>query len=139
MGHLQQASPSTALARPAPGSPPRVIRIDSSPEYCRELGVTTLAKAPLGWGFMTGQYKSADYFEDYDFRRQLPWFPGDNFKKNTQLVDEFPIKCLEKSMEALKIVLRKEEENELRALVDAADVQGDQGAAFGSYSGSPAL
>ncbi|KAL2875911.1 hypothetical protein SGCOL_008907 [Colletotrichum sp. CLE4] len=140
---------------------------------CRELGVTTFAYSPLGRGIMTGRYKSADDFEEGDFRRQMPRFMGDNFKKNTQLVEEFAavgrakhgcsagqltlawllaqgedvipipgtkkIQYLEENMDALKVVLSKEEEKELRALVDAADVQGDRGAAFGNYSDSPAL
>ncbi|KXH64379.1 aldo/keto reductase [Colletotrichum salicis] len=140
---------------------------------CRELGVTTFAYSPLGRGIMTGRYKSADDFEEGDFRRQMPRFMGDNFKKNTQLVEEFAavgrakhgcsagqltiawllaqgedvipipgtkkIPYLEENMDALKVVLGKEEEKELRSLVDAADVQGDRGAAFGNYSDSPAL
>ncbi|UQC76452.1 aldo/keto reductase [Colletotrichum lupini] len=140
---------------------------------CRELGVTTFAYSPLGRGIMTGRYKSVDDFEEGDFRCQLPRYTGDNFKKNTQLVEEFAavgrekhgcsagqltlawllaqgedvvpipgtkkIQYLEENMEALKVVLGKEEERELRALVDAKDVQGDRGAAFGNYSDSPAL
>ncbi|KAK1722972.1 hypothetical protein CaCOL14_008251 [Colletotrichum acutatum] len=140
---------------------------------CRELGVTTFAYSPLGRGIMTGRYKSVDDFEEGDFRRQRPRFMGDNFKKNTQLVEEFAavgrakhdcsagqltlawllvqgedvvpipgtkkIQYLEENLGSLKVVLGKEEESELRALVAAADVQGDRGAAFGNYSDSPAL
>lgn len=140
---------------------------------CRELGVTTVAYSPLGRGIMTGRYKSVDDFEEGDFRRQRSRFMGDNFKKNTQLVEEFAavgrakhgcsagqltlawllaqgedvvpipgtkkIQYLEENLGALEVVLGKEDERELRAMVDAADVQGDRGAAFGNYSDSPAL
>ncbi|KZL82175.1 aldo keto reductase [Colletotrichum incanum] len=56
---------------------------------CRELGVTIFAYSPLGRGIMTGQYKSIDDFDASDVRRQLPRFAGDNFRKNTELVDKF--------------------------------------------------
>ena len=36
---------------------------------CRELGVSVVAYSPLGRGFMTGRYKSADDFEEGDFRK----------------------------------------------------------------------
>ena len=55
---------------------------------CRELGVATVAYSPLGRGFVTGQYKSPDDFEEGDFRRNAPRFSRENFPKNLELVDK---------------------------------------------------
>lgn len=56
---------------------------------CRELGITVFAYSPLGRGFLTGQIKSTDDFEQNDFRRMLPRFSPENFPKNLVLVDRF--------------------------------------------------
>ena len=37
----------------------------------KELGTAIVAYAPLGRGLLTGQYKSADDFEEGDFRKML--------------------------------------------------------------------
>ena len=55
---------------------------------CRELGVTTVAYSPLGRGFITGQYKSPDDFEEGDFRKYSPRFSKENFPQNLKLVDQ---------------------------------------------------
>jgi len=54
---------------------------------CRELGVAIVCYAPLGRGFLTGQYRSPDDFEEGDFRRHAPRFSKENFPKNLELVD----------------------------------------------------
>jgi aryl-alcohol dehydrogenase-like predicted oxidoreductase len=54
---------------------------------CRELGVTVIAYSPLGRGFLTGQIKSPDDFEDNDFRKHAPRFSKENFPLNLKLVD----------------------------------------------------
>jgi aryl-alcohol dehydrogenase-like predicted oxidoreductase len=53
----------------------------------RELGIGIVAYSPLGRGFLTGQIKSPDDFDDDDFRRTQPRFQGENFAKNLELVD----------------------------------------------------
>lgn len=55
---------------------------------CRELGVTVVAYSPLGRGFLTGQIKSPDDFEDGDFRKFAPRYSKENFPKNLQLVTD---------------------------------------------------
>ena len=55
---------------------------------CRELGVATVAYSPLGRGMLTGQYRSANDFEDGDWRCTAPRFSAENFPKNLQLVDK---------------------------------------------------
>lgn len=57
-------------------------------ETCRELGVATVAYSPLGRGFLTGQYKSRDDFDEDDVRRTLPRFSAENFPKNLKLVNQ---------------------------------------------------
>ncbi|KAK1980383.1 aldo/keto reductase [Colletotrichum cereale] len=49
------------------------------------------------------------------------------------------VEYLEENLGALRVRLGEGEERELRALVDEADVQGDRGTVYGSYSDSPAL
>lgn len=54
---------------------------------CRELGVAIVAYAPLGRGFVTGQFQSPDDSATDDFRRFAPRFSKENFPKNLRLVD----------------------------------------------------
>jgi aryl-alcohol dehydrogenase-like predicted oxidoreductase len=53
----------------------------------RNLGVGIVAYSPLGRGFLTGRYASADDLADDDFRRYQPRFQGDNLKANVRLVE----------------------------------------------------
>ena len=57
-------------------------------QTCRELGVATIAYSPLGRGFLTGQIKSPNDFDEDDFRRSVPRFSAENFPKNLKVVDE---------------------------------------------------
>ncbi|WP_338778469.1 aldo/keto reductase [Metabacillus sp. FJAT-52054] len=54
----------------------------------RELGTGIVAYSPLGRGFLTGQFKQFEDFAENDFRRFLPRFQGDNFKRNLDLAEE---------------------------------------------------
>ncbi|CAM4987979.1 unnamed protein product, partial [Rotaria socialis] len=58
---------------------------------CRELGVSIVCYSPLGRGLLTGQITSVGDFEENDIRRFLPRFSKDNFPKNLQLVEKFPL------------------------------------------------
>jgi aryl-alcohol dehydrogenase-like predicted oxidoreductase len=53
----------------------------------RELGIGFVAYSPLGRGFLTGQIKSPEDFDEDDFRRHNPRFQGENFQKNLELVE----------------------------------------------------
>lgn len=64
---------------------------------CRELGVTIVAYSPLGRGFLTGQIRSPDDFEEGDFRKHAPRYSKENFSKNLRLVDA--LKSLAKEKE----------------------------------------
>jgi aryl-alcohol dehydrogenase-like predicted oxidoreductase len=64
---------------------------DPEPEVlpaCRKLGVAFVAYSPLGRGFLTGAFKSADDFDADDTRRNHPRFQGENFARNLQLVEK---------------------------------------------------
>lgn len=52
----------------------------------RELGIGFVAYSPLGRGFLSGNFKSADDIPADDRRRMFPRFQGENFKKNLDLV-----------------------------------------------------
>ncbi|KAF2646389.1 Aldo/keto reductase [Massarina eburnea CBS 473.64] len=55
---------------------------------CRELGISVVAYSPLGRGFLTGQIKSPDDFEEGDFRKNAPKYSKENFPKNLRLVEK---------------------------------------------------
>jgi aryl-alcohol dehydrogenase-like predicted oxidoreductase len=54
----------------------------------RALGIGFVPYSPLGRGFLTGEIKSTDELASNDFRRNIPRFQGDAFRKNLDLVAE---------------------------------------------------
>ncbi|HEV3352953.1 MAG TPA: aldo/keto reductase [Acidimicrobiales bacterium] len=71
----------------------------------RELGIGLVPYSPLGRGFLTGQIKSPDDFDDDDFRRTQPRFQGENFAKNLKLVDAVRAMADEKGITAGQLAL----------------------------------
>jgi aryl-alcohol dehydrogenase-like predicted oxidoreductase len=53
----------------------------------RELGVALVPYSPLGRGFLTGSFTSAEELSSGDFRRQQPRFTGDNATANATLLE----------------------------------------------------
>jgi aryl-alcohol dehydrogenase-like predicted oxidoreductase len=53
----------------------------------RELGIGFVAYSPLGRGFLTGRFRSADDLEPDDRRRQFPRFRSESFGHNFALVE----------------------------------------------------
>src|SRR6202047_1096107 len=51
----------------------------------RELGIGFVAYSPLGRGFLTGQFKTINDLPADDWRRHVPRFQGENFRKNLDL------------------------------------------------------
>ncbi|KAJ2448961.1 hypothetical protein EV183_005163 [Coemansia sp. RSA 2336] len=58
-------------------------------DTCRELGVTVVAYAPLGRGFMSGKIRSIEDLDEGDWRRNNPRFKQEHFENNLKLVDAF--------------------------------------------------
>jgi aryl-alcohol dehydrogenase-like predicted oxidoreductase len=53
----------------------------------RELGIGFVAYSPLGRGFLSGRWSSPEQIPAGDFRRGNPRFQGENFTRNTALVE----------------------------------------------------
>ncbi|MGB6059011.1 MAG: aldo/keto reductase [Microthrixaceae bacterium] len=54
----------------------------------RELGIGLVAYSPLGRGFLTGEIRSTDKFDETDSRSTNPRFSQENFDHNLRLLDE---------------------------------------------------
>lgn len=52
----------------------------------REMGIGYIAYAPLGRGFLSGKIRSFDDLPEGDFRRMVPRFQGENFRKNLDVL-----------------------------------------------------
>jgi len=53
---------------------------------CRELGMSLVAYAPLGRGFLTGTFQKPQDLASDDSRGHMPRFQGENFERNLNLV-----------------------------------------------------
>jgi len=71
----------------------------------RSLGVAVVPFSPLGRGFLTGEIRSVDDFEDGDFRRGNPRFQGENFQRNLDLVAEVRTLAQDKGVTAGQLAL----------------------------------
>lgn len=58
-------------------------------DTCRELGVGFVPFSPLGRGFLSGKLRNLDAIGNDDFRRSLPRFDPENFRKNVDLLSRF--------------------------------------------------
>jgi len=72
---------------------------------CKELGIAFVAYSPLGRGFLTGQFKKFEDFEENDFRRTSPRFQGENFQKNLDLVKKLETMAAKKSCTTSQLAL----------------------------------
>jgi aryl-alcohol dehydrogenase-like predicted oxidoreductase len=52
-----------------------------------ELGIGLVPYSPLGRGFLSGELRSPDDLPAGDFRRTLPRFAPENFRKNLDVVE----------------------------------------------------
>jgi len=74
-------------------------------DACGELGVAFVAYSPLGRGFLSGQFKKFEDFEEGDYRRQSPRFQGANFQKNLDLVSKITALAAKKGCTASQLAL----------------------------------
>src|SRR5208337_1446178 len=72
---------------------------------CRELGISFVAYSPLGRGFLTGRFKSAEDVTPEDFRRNHPRFQGENLTRNLELVRRVEQLASEKGCKASQLAL----------------------------------
>jgi aryl-alcohol dehydrogenase-like predicted oxidoreductase len=54
----------------------------------RELGIGFVAYSPLGRGFLTAKIRSVDDLAKDDWRRNMPRFEQENFRRNMELVEK---------------------------------------------------
>jgi len=54
----------------------------------RELGIGFVPYSPIGRGFLSGAIKSPEHLSSDDFRRSQPRLKGENFKKNSVIVQK---------------------------------------------------
>ena len=72
---------------------------------CRRLGVGFVPFSPLGRGFLSGALRSPDDFEPDDWRRGLPRFSAENFRRNLELVDQVKAIARDKAVSASQLAL----------------------------------
>jgi aryl-alcohol dehydrogenase-like predicted oxidoreductase len=71
----------------------------------RELGIGLVPYAPLGRGFLTGRFRSAEKLGENDFRRTVPRFSGENLDANMATVQEVEALAEAKDVTAAQIAL----------------------------------
>ncbi len=72
---------------------------------CRELNIALVPYSPLGRGFLSGNYKSPNDFEEGDFRRHNPRFSEENFAKNLDILKKVEEMAKSKSVTPSQIAL----------------------------------
>jgi aryl-alcohol dehydrogenase-like predicted oxidoreductase len=71
----------------------------------RELGIGFVPYSPLGRGFLTGRFRSAEDIPEGDFRRVNPRFEGENLDRNLELVERVEEIAAEKGVTAGQLAL----------------------------------
>ena len=71
----------------------------------RELGIGFVAYCPLGRGFLTGAWASADDLDPTDTRRNNPRFKDGNFEANLKIADAVRAMAQEKRITAAQLAL----------------------------------
>jgi aryl-alcohol dehydrogenase-like predicted oxidoreductase len=70
-------------------------------EAVRELGIGFVAYSPLGRGFLTAKITSLDDLAESDWRRSMPRFEQENFRRNMELVDKIRALAAKKGVHPL--------------------------------------
>ena len=83
----------------------RGAELDIMP-VARELGIGFVPYSPLGRGFLTGQYKNLNDFEEGDWRRSnYPRFAEENVAQNMKLVEAVKELAAQKGIKASQVAL----------------------------------
>jgi aryl-alcohol dehydrogenase-like predicted oxidoreductase len=72
---------------------------------CRDLDIGFVAYSPLGRGFLSGRFKSADDIDRSDFRHGNPRFQGRNLERNLLLVERVEELARTKGATAAQVAL----------------------------------
>ena len=71
----------------------------------RELGIGLVAYSPLGRGFLSGRFSSADELDADDWRRTQPRFQGENAERNIELAGRVAELAAEKGIAPAQLAL----------------------------------
>jgi aryl-alcohol dehydrogenase-like predicted oxidoreductase len=71
----------------------------------RELGIGLVAYSPLGRGFLSGRFSSADELDADDWRRTQPRFQGENAERNIELAGTVAELASEKGIAPAQLAL----------------------------------
>jgi aryl-alcohol dehydrogenase-like predicted oxidoreductase len=71
----------------------------------RELGIGLVAYSPLGRGFLSGRFSSADALDADDWRRTQPRFQGENAERNLELAGRVADLAAEKGIAPAQLAL----------------------------------
>ena len=71
----------------------------------RELGIGLVAYSPLGRGFLSGRFSSADDLDADDWRRTQPRFQGENAERNLELARSVADLAAEKGIAPAQLAL----------------------------------
>ena len=71
----------------------------------RELGICFVPYSPLGHGFLTAKIVSLDDLADDDWRRSMPRFEQENFRRNWELVERIRAFAAAKDCTPAQLVL----------------------------------
>jgi aryl-alcohol dehydrogenase-like predicted oxidoreductase len=74
-------------------------------ETVRELGIGFVAYSPLGRGFLTAKITSLDDLSDDDWRRTMPRFEQENFRRNMELVERIRALAAKKGCSPAQLAL----------------------------------
>lgn len=71
----------------------------------RKLGIGLVPYSPLGRGFLTGRFKTADDLDEKDYRRKTPRFQGENLEANLGLLSAVEALAAEKGVKSGQVAL----------------------------------
>jgi len=83
----------------------RSLDEDGTTAVLKELGIGLVPYSPLGRGFLSGEIKSPEDFDENDVRKHLERFQGENFYKNIELVKALKDIAQQKGLTASQLAL----------------------------------